>query len=164
MTKNINTLHDAVLYMLRGLWYTETVLKDELNRYEKELTSPEVRSALRQYIENTNESLQRLERIFNHFMVEPVARKNEVVTAMVHETRDLLHCPDKGHIKDILLIGCTQNINTYKKANYKATCLFILEMEMDATADIVQKIWQSEQQTCQTLATLSIHEFNKANS
>lgn len=164
MKKLISTLQDALLYLLQGLWYTETILIQEFKEYSNHLSSPEVKSAVLQYIDNADTNLQRLERIFNHLMTEPVPRKNEVIVAMIQETRDLLNTTTNEHLKDILMIGCIQYINAYKKANYKAACLFIVEMELDGAADIIQNIWQSEHQTCQAFASLSIHEFNKANS
>lgn len=162
MAKPINTIRDALLYMLSGLWYTETKLKDEFNTCIDQLSSHEVKAALREYIDNIDASLQRLDRVFNHLMAEPVPRKNEVANMMIKETHELLNCTPAGHLKDILMVSCIQNINAYKKASYKSAYLFMIELELDA-ADLVEKIWESEQQTSQALAALPIHEFNKVN-
>ena len=95
-------------------------------------------------------------------MAEPAPRKNEVINMMIKETHDLLNCTPAGHLKDILVVTCIQNINAYKKASYKSAYLFMIELELEA-ADLAEKIWESEQQICQALAALSIHEFNKVN-
>jgi ferritin-like metal-binding protein YciE len=163
MKKSISTLQEALLYLLQGLWYTETTLIQEFKEYSNHLSSPQVKSAVLQYIDNADTNLLRLERVFNHLTTEPVPRKNEVIVAMMRETRDLLTATTDEHLRDILMIGCVQYINAYKEASYKAACLFIVEMELDGASDIIQHIWQSEHQTCQAFASLSIHEFNKAN-
>lgn len=164
MKKSISTLQDALLYLLQGLWYTETTFIQEFKEYSSHLSSQEVKSAVLQYIDDADTNLQRLERVFNHLTTEPVPRKNEVIISMMQETRDLLNTTTNEHLKDILTIGCVQYINAYKKASYKAAILFMVEMELDGAADILHHSWQSEHQTCQAFASLSIHEFNKANS
>ena len=97
-------------------------------------------------------------------MQEPARHKNEVVVKMMDETHHLLSYASSPHLKDILMIGCIQNINAYKTAGYRNAFLFAVELELDTAADLVQQMLDWELATGKRLSALSIHEFNKLNS
>lgn len=164
MKKTITTLQEALAYQLKGLVYAETKVRDEFEICSQQLTSPELRVEIQRYVGNADNKLQKLDRIFNYLMQEPRSRKNEVVARMIAETHHLLDLTSSGHLRDILMVGCIQSINAYKIAAYRTAYLYTLELELDTAADLAQQILEWELETSKTLATLSIHEFNKVNS
>jgi len=164
MKKIITTLQEALAYQLNGLVYAETKVRDEFEICSQQITSPELKAEIKRYVGNADNKLQKLERIFNYLMQEPGPRKNEVIARMIAETHHLLGLTTSGHLRDILMVGCIQNINAYKIATYKTAYLYTLELELDTAADLAQQILEWELETSRKLAALSIHEFNKVNS
>lgn len=164
MKRTINTLHEALADQLQGLFYTETKVKDEFQICKQQITSPELKAEIQLYVDDADNKLKKLDRIFNYLMQEPAPRRNEVIVKMIEETHRLLNYTSSAHLRDILMVGCIQNVNAYKIASYKTAYLFALELELDTAADLVQQILEWELATSKTLATLSIHEFNKVNS
>lgn len=164
MKKIISTLQDALTYQLQGLFYAETKVKHEFEILHQKITSPDVNAQIKKYIGNADNKIQKLDRIFDYLMQEPMPRKNEIIVKMIEETRHLLGLTSSPHLKDILMIACIQNINAYKIAGYRTAYLFAIEQELDTAADLIQQILECELATGKRLASLSIHEFNKLNN
>lgn len=163
MNKTIGTLQDALSYQLQGMMYAEDKVKDEFRRCSHHITSAEVRKVIEEYIDNAVNVKLRLDRVFNYLMVEPVSRKNDVITKMVEETQFLLTGTSSAHLKDIMMIACIKNINAYKTAIYQTSYLIAVELQMDTPADLIQQILEAEVSTGKGLAGLSIREFNNIN-
>jgi ferritin-like metal-binding protein YciE len=164
MKQNIKTLQDALTYQLQGLFYAETQVREEFSRWSRNITSRPVKSELQRYIESIDDKLLKLERIFNYLMQERLIRKNAVVDRLLEETRHMLDYAAPGHLKDILMISCIQNINAYKISSYKTAYLFSIELELDTASDMLQQIIEWELQTSTELNALSIQEFNRLDA
>ena len=106
MSKEIKTLQDALAYELQGMVYAEKKLKHEFHSCRNYVTSAEVRNIIEEYVDNADNVNMKLDRIFNYLMVEPVARRNEVINKLIDETQHLLTFTTSPHLKDILMIGC----------------------------------------------------------
>lgn len=161
MKKAINTLQDALAFQLRGLFYAETKVMEEFNTCRRYLTSPRVTEEISRYIHSSEDKLLKLERIFNYLMQEPVTRKNEVIDRLLGETHHMLTFASTPHLKDILMIGCVQNINAYKISAYKTAYMFAVELELDTPADLLQQILEWELETGRALSIVAVEEFNK---
>ena len=163
MKKSINTLQDALAYQLQGLYYTEGKVRDEFKACSSQISSDAVKGEIQRYVDRAGDTLQKLDRVFNYLMEEPGSHKNEVILKMIDETHHLLDYTTPAHLRDILMVGCIQNINAYKTAAYRSAYLFAVELEIDTAADLIQQILEWEVTTGRALASLSVHEFNRAN-
>lgn len=163
MKTSIHTLQNALAYQLQRMFYTEKKVREEFESCSKQITSVEVKDEITRYISNAENKLQKLERVFSYLMQEPGSKKNDVIVKMINETHHLLSMTSTAHLKDVLMIGCIQNINAYKTAAYKTAYLFAVELELDTASDLLQQILEWEITTGKKLASLSLHEFNKLN-
>lgn len=160
MKTNIATFEDALAYQLQGLFSAEKALREEFETCSKEITSEEVKTAIRKYVESADDKILKMKRIFN-YLLKPIERKNEVINKLLDETHQLLSYATLPHLKDILMVSCIQNINAYKLAGYKTAYLFAIELELDTAADLIQEIISWERQTGKELSALSLEEFNR---
>lgn len=72
----------------------------------------------------------------------------------------MLASTSSTHLRDILTIGCVQNINAYKIATYRSAYMFAVKMELDTATDMLQQILEWEIATHKALSALAIEEFN----
>ncbi|MBT1686455.1 DUF892 family protein [Dawidia soli] len=163
MDKTIKTLQDALTYQVQGLLYAEQKIREAFQSCNHHLESEDVKHALEDYADNAGNVSIKLDRIFNYLLIEPIARKNEVILKMIEETQFLLTYAARPHLKDILMVGCMKNINAYKTVNLRNCYLMAVELELDTVADLLQQMLEWELATGKRLAALSIHEFNKLN-
>ena len=162
MKTKINSLNDALAFLLQGLYFTEARLKEEFPSCCSEITSGKIRSEIEKYTESADSKMLKLERIFNYLMTEPLTRKNDVIKGLMDETHQILSATTSTHLRDILAIGCLQNVNAYKIAGYRSAYMFAVEMELDTATDLLQQILEWEIDSSKGLSALSIEEFNHA--
>jgi ferritin-like metal-binding protein YciE len=162
MKTKINSLNDALAFMLQGLYFTETRLKEEFPSCCSDITSRKIRSEIERYTGSADNKMLKLERVFNYLMTEPLSRKNDAIKELMNETHQMLSATTSPHLRDILAIGCLQNINAYKIAGYRSAYMFAVEMELDTPTDLLQQILEWEIDSSKTLSALAIEEFNNA--
>jgi ferritin-like metal-binding protein YciE len=84
------------------------------------------------------------------------------VDELITETRLMLSSAVSENLKDLLTVGCIQNINAYKIACYRSAYLMAVELELDTATDLLQQVLEWEVETSKILARLSIEEFNQS--
>jgi ferritin-like metal-binding protein YciE len=161
MKTKINSMNDALAFLLQGLYFTETKLKEEFPLCCRKVTSMKIRSEIEHYTGSADDKMLKLERVFNYLMKEPLTRKNAAVNDLMEETHQMLASTTSSHLRDILTIGCVQNINAYKIATYRSAYMFAVEMELDTATDMLQQILEWEIDTQKALSALAIQEFNQ---
>jgi len=162
MKTKINSLNNALAFLLQGLYYTETMLKEEFISCCSEITSGKIRSEIKRYTGIADSKMLKLERVFNYLMEEPLSRKNDVVKELMNETYLILSATTSTHLRDVLAIGCLQNINGYKIAAYRSAYMLAVELELDTPTDLLQQILEWEIDSSKSFSTLAIEEFNRA--
>jgi len=163
MKTHIHTLQDTLAFQLEGLYYAEKKIKEEFEGRSRDLSSPKLKDEITRYLLTADDRLLKLDRIFNYLMQEPEPRKNKAVVKLLEETRDIMSFTDSPHLKDIVMVGCLQNINAYKVSSLKTAYMFTVELEMDTASDLLQQILESELETCRALSALAIEEFNRGH-
>lgn len=158
--KKINSVHDALAFLLDGLYYTEVKLKNEFRGCCKKLSSPHLILEIDQYAFNCENNILKLERIFNYLMQEPILIKNGVVDQLMDNTHQVLSSVKNTYLRDILTIGCIQNVNAFKIASYRSAYMLAVELEMDTVADLIQQMLEREAAETNAISNLFIKEFN----
>lgn len=162
MKTKINSLNDALAFLLQGLYFAESKLIGEFSSCCNQISSTEVTDVIKAYTESSKDKQLKLERIFNYLMKEPLTRNNDIVNELMNETRQMLDATASPHLRGIVSVGCLQNINTYKISTYRIAYMFAAELELDTVTDLIQQILEWELGTRKVLSELSIEEFNKA--
>jgi len=159
MKKSILTTQDAFTFLLQGMYFIEARLMEELGSCTGQITSTALKDEVKRYRESAHYKQLKLERIFSYLMNDTNARKIEVIDKLMEETHKMLDSVHSGHLRDILMIGCIQNVNAYKTASYRTAYLLAVELELDTVADLLQQILEWEVETGRTLASIASHEF-----
>jgi ferritin-like metal-binding protein YciE len=161
MKTKIKSLNDALTFLLEGLYYAEPKIADEFPTCCGKIISVRLQEAVRSYTDSAQNKLLKLDRVFNYLMKDPEARQNKVIDELIDETRHMLSSTATETLKDVLTIGCIQNINAYKIASYKSAYLLAVELELDTATDLLQQVLEWEIETSRVLTNLSIEEFNQ---
>jgi ferritin-like metal-binding protein YciE len=161
MKEKINSLNDALAFLLDGLYQTETKAASEFQACCGKIHSLRLQEVVSQYVGSAQDKLLKLDRVFSYLMKDPEHRANKVVDELLTETRLMVSLATSENLKDVLTIGCIQNINAYKIAGYKSAYLMAVELELDTATDLLQQVLAWEIETSRELAGLSIEEFNQ---
>lgn len=162
MNTRIDSLVDALGYLMQGLYYAETRLIHDLDSCCSKVTASSLKREIENYISSSNNKVLKVERTLNYLMKEPLARKNDVIDKLLEATRLMLASSDVAHLRDQLAIACIQNINAYKATTYRTAYLFALELELDTVADIIQQILEWETASKKVLAEMANESLNSS--
>lgn len=162
MKTKINSLDDALTYLMQGLYYTEERLIQDIDSCCSNINSHAVKREIEKYKSSSQNKLLKLERIFNYLMKEPLSRKNEVTIKLLEETRNMLAASAGSNLRDQLAIACIQNINAYKVTTYRTAYMYAIELDLDNVADIIQQILEWETDDSKVLNDLAIECFNNS--
>ena len=83
MKTKINSLDDALTYLMQGLYYTEERLIQDIDSCCSNINSHAVKREIEKYKSSSQNKLLKLERIFNYLMQEPELRKNGVIDQLI---------------------------------------------------------------------------------
>jgi len=158
------TLQNVLAHQLQKLLYAERKISEDLKGCCRQVSSHELRTVATEYIDNAYNVILKLQRIFSYLMVEPEARKNEVIKRLIDEMQHLATQVDSDDLKDILFIACLKNINAYKLSCLQTNYVMAAELELDNVAELLQQVMYWETGTKNQLERLSIHEFNKLHN
>lgn len=164
MKTNIKTLTDALAFLLQGLYHSEKVLSEEFESCCSRVSSAKIKQAIEVYTNSCPDKMLKIERVFNYLLTDTISRRNEVITALINETHHMLDATSSPQLRDVLSVGCVQNINAYKVSSYRTAYLIAVELELDTVTDLLQQILQWEMETRSALSTLSIEEFNSRHA
>ncbi len=159
MKNKVKTIEDVFINHLQQLFYTETMIKNELSQ-ALQPCCPRLREEILEYTESSDNKLLKLERIFNYLMREPSSKKTLAVADLIEETSESLDPATPSHIGDIVLINTLRSINACKIAYYKTAYLYAVELELDTPADLLHQILKWEVECSKTLAKLAVEHFN----
>jgi ferritin-like metal-binding protein YciE len=162
MKSKIKTLNDALTFLLQRLCFTEIRLIEEFGSCSNQVTSLALKREIDNYTSSSKDKVLKLERAFNYLLEEPMTRTNDVINDLIKETKEVLAATASTHLKDVLSIGCVQNINAYKISGYRHAYMFAVELELDTVSDLLQQILDWEIETSKIFSRLSIEEFNRS--
>jgi ferritin-like metal-binding protein YciE len=157
----IHSTNDALAYLLQGLYYTESKLKETLPGCFAAISSAQICDEFNSYVDGSANKLLKLERAFNYLMTDQMTRKNEAIHQLMLEMHNILEATTSPHLRNILSIGYLQNINTYKISCYRSAYLFAVELELDTVTDLLQQILEWEVDSSKVLSQLAMEEFTK---
>lgn len=162
MSNPLNTPYAALLCLLEKLYYAEIKIKEELAPCGLDVDSIAVKAEISKYTEIGSDKLQKLERVFHNLAYEPEYENVEVVDNLISETKRMMSLSDSPELKNILMIGCLQNINTYKISLYKTAHLLASELIVDTVSDILRQLLKWEIDAGKIFTLLAFEEFNHA--
>lgn len=157
----IKSVDDALTYLMEVLYYSEIKIRDELTHYRIHILDRELHKAVDELIRDCDDNMLKLERIFNYLMQEPVLQRSGVTDELLKETRHMLSLVKNSNLREIVVIGCIQNIHAVKLAQYRQAYLLATELDLDTIVDLVQQIVENENFSNNSLSDIYTHEFNK---
>jgi ferritin-like metal-binding protein YciE len=103
-------------------------------------SSPELRSALQQHLEETRGHVTRLQRVFSLLGVEPDTKSNEIIDEMMSAAKDSASNIEDSPLRDAALIVNGNQVEHYEMAMYGTLSAFARSLGLD---DAIQPLEQT---------------------
>jgi ferritin-like metal-binding protein YciE len=157
----IGTLQDLYLHELKDIYNAEKQLLQALPKMAKTTKHNELRQALEQHRQVTEEQVRRLETIFDDLGQTPSGRKCRGMEGIIEEGEELLQEEADPDVRDAALIASAQRVEHYEIATYGTLRTYAHQLGFDNHVDLLQRTLDEEGETDRLLTQLAESRVNK---
>jgi ferritin-like metal-binding protein YciE len=103
---------------LMDIYWAEKALTKAIPKMVKNATSPELKEALENHLEQTHEQVGRVEMVFEILGKKASAKKCEAMEGLIKEGGEIMEEAEEGAMRDAGIISAGQKIEHYEIASY----------------------------------------------
>lgn len=156
----IMTLKDLFLNELKDVYSAEKQIVKALPKLVDAATSEELRAALRDHLDVTNEHVRRLEKIFKGYERSPEGKKCKGMAGLLEEGSEVVEEEMEPAVKDAAIISAAQRVEHYEMAAYGSLRNFAETLGDAKTAAALQETLNEEGGADRKLTDLAVASIN----
>jgi ferritin-like metal-binding protein YciE len=145
---------------LRDIYWAEKALTKALPKMAKNATSSELVEAIENHLQETEEQVSKVERVFELIGKKAVAKKCEAMAGLVKEGEEIMKETEKGPQRDAGIISAGQKVEHYEIATYGTLRTFAQTLGLDEVADLLEEILEEEKNADNTLTEVAVSAIN----
>jgi ferritin-like metal-binding protein YciE len=145
----------------RDIYWAEKALVKALPKMAKNATSESLVQAIENHLAETEEHVNRLEKIFSILGKEPRGKKCEGMEGLIAEGETVMEEAEEGVMRDAAIIASAQKIEHYEISAYGTLCTFARTLNMDDAVGILEQTLEEEKQCDQLLTDLAVSTINE---
>jgi ferritin-like metal-binding protein YciE len=151
----LDTLQKLYISELRDLYSAETQLVKALPKMAKGASSPELKDAFEQHLEQTKGHVERLEQLFEQLGESPRGKTCHAMKGLIEEGSEILKEEGEDTVLDAGIIVAAQKVEHYEIASYGSVRTFANLLGKDEEAKLLQSTLDEEAETNQILTQLA---------
>ena len=140
----ITNIEQLFLNGLQYMYDAEKQLTEALPRLVEASSTPQLRQAFEEHLDQTKEHVSRAEDIFKRLGAQPQTQPNAILKQMRQETEQMIANTDKSPIRDAALIVAGNQVEHYEMACYGSLRTFAQLMGKEDVAGILEKTLDEE--------------------
>lgn len=162
MTQTLDSLESLLVHELSDLRDGEQQLTKALPRLAKAASSPQLRDALREHLEQTERQRDHLDEVFDMLEQRPKRHKCRGMQGIIEEGREVLESQGDPHVKDAAIIAAAQRVEHYEMAGYGAARTFAQFLGRNDVADRLQQILDQEGDANRKLTEVALASVDRS--
>lgn len=159
----METLRELYIDELKDLYSAEKQLVKALPKMVKNATTPELKDAFTDHLEQTKGHVERLEQIFETLDASPGGKKCVGMEGLIEEASELIEEDATEEVLDAGLISKAQHVEHYEIAGYGTVRTYAMVLGEDDHAALLQQTLDEEIKT-DKLLTLLAESFINTNA
>ncbi len=156
----ITTVEQLFLQGLQYVYDAEKQLTEALPKLAEACSTPQLREAFLQHLEDTREHVTRAEDIFRRLGQPPQTQPNAVLKQMRQEADQMIVNTDKSEIRDAALIVAGNQVEHYEMAAYGSLQTFAKLLGNSEIAGLLEKTLEEEKKADAKLTEVAETQVN----
>ncbi|MGI8978617.1 MAG: ferritin-like domain-containing protein [Pirellulaceae bacterium] len=140
----LGTLQELLTDELKDLYSAENQLLKALPKMAKAASSPELKAAFEEHLEETKGQVDRLVTIFEQLEGSPKGKKCKAMEGLLEEGSEFIEAEGDEAVKDAGLICAAQKVEHYEIASYGCARTFATLLGLDEVANLLQDTLDEE--------------------
>ena len=158
----LKTLEDLFIHELKDLYNAENQITKALPKMAKAASSPELKSAFEEHLEQTRGQIARLDQVFEKLGRASGGVVCKAMKGLVEEGEEMVSEEADPDVKDAGLIAAAQRVEHYEMAGYGTARTFAQQLGHTEIANLLQQTLDEEGETDKKLTKLAESRINKA--
>ena len=156
----LNSLKDLLVEQLRDLYDAEQRLVEALPKMADAATSPFLRQAFLDHLEETKNQVTRLEQAFSS--IDKLAERQtcQAMKGLIAEGSEVIDAKGNELVKDAALIAAAQRVEHYEMAGYGAARTFAEQLGLTKAVELLQATLDEEGAADKKLTELASRKIN----
>jgi len=142
---SIDSMNALLVDELRDIYDAEKRLTKAIPKLARKATSDELRSALEEHLEETEQQVQRLEQAFEHLGERAKAKPCAGMKGIIEEGDEHVgEDYDDDDLRDAVIIGSAQRVEHYEIAAYGTAIAHARLLELDEVVGLLEESLEEE--------------------
>lgn len=151
----IDSLKTLFGLQLQDVYDAEKQLVRALPKLAKTASSPELRNAITEHLEETKGHVQRLEEIFEDFGMKAKSRPCAGMKGLIEEGKETMEEDAEGGLMDLSLIAAAQRVEHYEMSAYGTMRTLAEQLNESHAAEMLQQTLDEEAEADRKLTQIS---------
>jgi Uncharacterized protein conserved in bacteria len=156
----MKTLNDLFAHELKDLFSAEKQLTKALPKMIKAASNENLREALQNHLQETEEQLHRLEEICNQFHIPTRGAKCRAMEGLIEEVKEILDEDMTDDVRDAAIICAAQRVEHYEMAAYGCARTFAEQLGFDEAARLLEHSLNEEKTADRKLTEIAMQSVN----
>lgn len=156
------TMQNLMIAELKDLYSAETQLVKALPKMVTGASTPSLKKAFEDHLEQTHEHVARLEQIFTMLDTSPRGKKCKGMEGLLAEGSEMVEEDGDDIVRDAGIIASAQRVEHYEIAAYGSTLAFATLMGHGTIAELLELTLNEEKAADRRLTTIAAGEVNIA--
>ncbi len=156
----LESLHELFVVELQDVYDAETQLTKALPKMADKANYPELKNAITQHLEQTQNQVRRLEEIFSSLGEKAKTRKCAGMRGIIDEGDDMAGQNGDPAAIDAGIIAAAQKVEHYEIASYGTLCTWAQMMGHTRELQLLKQTLMEEKETDQKLTHLAERMIN----
>lgn len=153
-------LRDFLVDGLKDLYWAENALVKNLPKMAKNATSPKLKKAVEQHLEETKNQVKRLKAAFAAMGEKAVGEKCDAMDGLLKEAKSIMEETEIGAIRDAAIIAAAQKVEHYEIASYGTMATYAKLLGEKEVLKLLKETINEEKTCDKDLSKLAMSEIN----
>jgi ferritin-like metal-binding protein YciE len=159
-TKDIETMDDLFVHMLRDIYYAEQQIVKALPEMIDKAGDPQLKQAFQAHLGETKNHVTRLEQVFKMHGTEPKGIDCPAIDGIIEEADDIIGEVSDKQVLNAALIAAAQAVEHYEMTRYGTLVAWAKQLGRSDCASVLQKTLDEEKAADQKLTSMAESKIN----
>ena len=157
----LKNLDDLFLHTLKDIYYAEKQILKALPKMEKKASSAELKKGFAQHREETENQLQRLDKVFEAIGKPARGAKCDAIIGIIDEAEEIMGEVDDPDTLDAAMIASAQAVEHYEITRYGTLITWAKQLGHNDAVKHLEETLREEKATDEKLTKLAESQVNK---
>ena len=159
--ENINSLETLLLHEVKDLYHAEKQLVKALPKVAKKVSSPELKNAVEEHLQQTEGHVNRLEQVFEMLGQPAKSTKCKGMAGILDEAEEVMKFKGTPEAMDAAIIMSAQKVEHYEIAGYGSAATWADMLGRQDIKNLLGQTLDEEERTDQKLTELAKSGINQ---